>query len=191
MCCSHLAGGGKEVTQAAVHLLQLGDQAPQVALATLREEFLGSGRKKRLRVTVGLAPGPDKSQPSSPNPQRNPRPSQAEEHPKTKPQTHSTGFVLPQDPLAFLHELDVLVVPLPGALYQLQTLQQEILLLFQLLHVLQLQDRVRRGVTPSPPRPCQAPGAGFFTRHGGVTRAGGLSFSPHETPQGSRTMAAA
>lgn len=40
ICSSHLASGGKEVTQAAVHLLQLGDQASQVALATLREEVL-------------------------------------------------------------------------------------------------------------------------------------------------------
>lgn len=35
VCC--LASSGKKVTQAAVHLLQLGDQAPQVALATFRE----------------------------------------------------------------------------------------------------------------------------------------------------------
>lgn len=96
------------------------------------------GRKKRPGVTMGPAPGPAKSQPGSPNPQSSPRSSQADGHPKNKPQTHSTGFVLPQEPLAFLHELDVLVVPLPGALYKLQTLQQEILLLFQLLHVLQL-----------------------------------------------------
>lgn len=30
-------------------------------------------------------------------------------------------------------------------------------------------------VTPSPPRPCQAPGAGFFTRHGGIWIQAGVS----------------
>lgn len=58
ICCSHLASGGKKVTQAAVHLLQLGDQAPQVALGALREEFLRDGGKKRLGVTMGPSPGP-------------------------------------------------------------------------------------------------------------------------------------
>lgn len=175
ICCSHLASGGKKVTQAAVHLLQLGDQAPQVALGALREEFLRDGGKKRL----GLPWGQVQVQPTSPNPDSCSRPSQADRHPKNKPQTHSTGFVLPQQPLALLHELDVLVVPLPGALDQLQALQQEILLLFQLLHVLQLRDRARRGVTSSPPRPCQAPADGFFTKHRGIwIRAGGSAPLP-------------
>lgn len=69
--------------------------------------------------------------------------SQADEHSQNKPQTHTVGFVFPQEPLAFLHEVDVLVVPLTGTFNHLQTLKQEILLLFQLLHMLQLQDRVQ------------------------------------------------
>jgi len=46
LCCSHLAGGGKELAQAAVHLLQLGDQEPQVALTALWEEFLQDGEEE-------------------------------------------------------------------------------------------------------------------------------------------------
>lgn len=87
------------------------------------------------------------SQPSSSSPQILPSlcafPEQAYVHSQNKPQTHSAGFVFPQEPLAFLHEVDVLVVPLTGTLNHLQTLKQEILLLFQFLHMLQLQDRVQ------------------------------------------------
>lgn len=126
----------------------LGSRRPRWLWLPSGRNSWGTGRKKRLGVTTGTAPAPTKSQPGSPNPQSSPRPPQTFGHPKTKPQTHSTGFVLPQEPLAFLHELDVLVVPLPGVFYQLQTLQQEILLLFQLLHVLQLQDRAHRDVKP-------------------------------------------
>lgn len=141
---------------------------------------------------MGPAPGPAKSQPSSPNPQRSPRPSQADSHPKNKPQTHSAGFVLPQEPLAFLHELDVLVVPLPGTFYQLETLQQEILLLFQLLHVLQLQDRARRDVTPLLTKALSSPRSWFLHEaQRDMNMSRGLSPSPHEKPQRSRMMAAA
>lgn len=39
-----------------------------------------------------------------------------------------------------MHEVDVLVVPFTGMFNHLQTLKQEIFLLLQLLHILQLQD---------------------------------------------------
>lgn len=47
MWCSYLASGGQEVTQAAVYLLQLGDQAPQLALAALRGKVLGDGEEEQ------------------------------------------------------------------------------------------------------------------------------------------------
>lgn len=129
MCCSHLASSGKKVTQAAVHLLQLGDQVPQVALATFREILQDGEEEARgyygasSSYLLGLFSKPTHSQ--------------------KKPQTHSTASLLPQEPLVLLHELDALVVPLSSLFYKLQALQQEILLLFQVLHVLQLQDKAQ------------------------------------------------
>ena len=116
MCCSHLASSGKKVTQAAVHLLQLGDQAPQVALATFRE-ILQDGEEEDAGGYHGASSGA--SSRSSQLPALFFKPTSIQK----KPQTHSTGSLLPQEPLVLLHELDVLVVPLSSPVYKLQALQ--------------------------------------------------------------------